>query len=116
MNKDKQRLAIAQACKWGDWNMRFHETINGKLMAHRSKVSGLVEVPDYLNDLNAMHEAAKTLDVKTAMKYVTVLSDVFLDYQCLDYGPNPYMLYIMVHAPAWVRAEAFLKTLNLWEV
>jgi len=66
---------------------------NGKV------VSYLIEqtVPDYLNDLNAMHEAEKF--VKNVWgKYVKTLNS-FTDPAC---------------ATAAQRAEAFLRTLNLY--
>ena len=58
-------------------------------------------LPDYLNDLNAMHEAEKTIPCYEWINYNNaLLSD-------LD-GPA----YLV---PARKRAEAFLKTFNLWE-
>ena len=59
---------------------------------------------DYVNDLNAMHEAEKTLD--TVMKR-------------LDYWDHLYMPtdneFQACHATARQRAEAFLRTLGKWE-
>jgi hypothetical protein len=58
--------------------------------------------PDYLNDLNAMHEAEKMLNSESGY-----------------HGIGGYGLYLValehnVSATAAQRAEAFLKTLNLW--
>ena len=54
-----------------------------------------LNMPDYLNDLNAMHEAEKVLN----------------DHQWDDYICQ---LGHAMGATAAQRAEAFLKTLNLW--
>ena len=61
---------------------------------------GLPSCPDYLNDLNAMHEAQRRL------------SDAQWDNDCDLLGGS---LLICAHATATQRAEAFLKTLNLWK-
>ena len=60
-------------------------------------------IPDYPNDLNAMHEAERTMgDPQLWVEYQSYLSDVM---------GHVGWLY---HATASQRAEAFLKTLNLW--
>lgn len=59
---------------------------------------------DYLNDLNAMHEAEKTLFPKHEAKWAMTMSEV-----C---GHSWRIIYT---ATAAQRAEAFLKTLGLWE-
>lgn len=67
--------------------------------------------PDYCNDLNAMHEAEKLFQFDGKERYWnhlyhhcdgTVFSRVEDDYK-------------MLHATAAQRAEAFLKTIELWE-
>lgn len=66
---------------------------------------GEYEPPDYLNDLNAMHEAEKVLGEPKCYEYV-------------DYLPSHYQgrtNFALAHATAAQRAEAFLRTLNLWE-
>ncbi len=86
MNPEKQRIAIAQAC--------------GKLCAF----SGM---PDYLNDLNAMHEAGKCLTREQQSRYHSALITL------IGTGPDPDQL--IVCATAAQRAEAFLKTIRKWE-
>jgi predicted RNA-binding Zn-ribbon protein involved in translation (DUF1610 family) len=59
--------------------------------------------PDYANDLNAMHEAENLCIVgQHDMEYREALGDICGQYQ------------IIWHATSRQRAEAFLKTLNLW--
>ena len=101
MNKEQQRIAIAEACGWTqiesctccDGVSRGYQPTPG---AHKK------HLPDYLNDLNAMHEAEKVLTKEQAEKYVTIL--------CLQVQPTP-QLY---HATAAQRAEAFLRTIGKW--
>jgi hypothetical protein len=71
----------------------------------------LAKVPDYLNDLNAMHEAEKVLTPEQRVQYriwLILNSDgrkaVF-----------PSVEAAMCHATAAQRAEAFLGTLGLWK-
>ena len=86
MKPEQQRIAIARAC--GEDN--------------DSIVRGLI--PDYLNDLNAMHEAEQTMgDPQLWVEYQSYLSDVMAHVGWL------------YHAAAAQRAEAFLRTLNLWK-
>lgn len=65
-------------------------------------------LPDYLNDLNAMHEAEKILD-----------GDIY-DGGSLRYSYARELYKLCppeeqpLRATAENRAEAFLKTLNLW--
>ena len=60
--------------------------------------------PDYLNNLNAMHEAEKVLDI------VAERGD-YWDYLSFITGGEDEMIY----ATASQRAEAFLRTLDKWE-
>jgi hypothetical protein len=67
----------------------------------------LSKVPDYLNDLNAMHEAEKVLAGDQR-------SDYFLRVDALT-EPHEYGFegFCAIRATADQRAEAFLRTLNL---
>jgi hypothetical protein len=59
--------------------------------------------PNYLNDLNAMHEADGTLNKESGY------------HETGGYGLYLVALDHDVSATASQRAEAFLKTLNLWK-
>jgi hypothetical protein len=59
-----------------------------------------VPPPNYCNDLNAMHEAEKTLTSAQLLDYVALLFDA---------------CYEASLATARQRAEAFLRTLDKWE-
>jgi hypothetical protein len=112
----QQTIAIAEACGWkpdddgdgtgwkGSW---IRQRLIGKKPTFRDGkvVSYLIEqtVPDYLNDLNAMHDAEKALESNQEQSYFELLHDVAGNLK-------------FYRATAAQRAEAFLKTLNLWTV
>jgi hypothetical protein len=97
MSPDKQRIAIAEACGWTDFWAGEETGTNGQDPA------GLqAQLPDYLNDLNAMHEAEKVLesDIPKFSAYLSILQ---------------YLSPIPVRATAAQRAQAFLLTIGKWE-
>jgi hypothetical protein len=98
MTPEQQRIAIAEACGWteiSDWGAG---GINGK-----HPTEPWVEViPDYLNDLNAMHEAEGTLNKESGY------------HETGGYGLYLVALDHDVSATAAQRAEAFLRTIGKW--
>jgi hypothetical protein len=58
------------------------------------------DIPNYCADLNAMHEAEKTVSGEQTLTYCMMLSSY---------------LYGCVHATARQRAEAFLRTIGKWK-
>ncbi len=103
MKPEQQRIAIAEICGF----VKNTNTAFGKTAPWWYNPAGQIfwesELPDYLNDLNAMHEAEKVLDEKQQQEYVNLL----LTGDSLNY-------FAEIHATATQRAEAFLRTLNLW--
>ena len=94
MKPERQRIAIAEACGWRT-GYRDPEAWH--------------PLPDYLNDLNAMHEAEKVLSRGEGYHqkggfglYKTALAEV-----CDEQHP--------IDATAAQRAEAFLRTIGKWE-
>jgi|11BtaG_2_1085332.scaffolds.fasta_scaffold105811_2 hypothetical protein len=112
MNKEQQRIAIAEACGL----KLFPMGPSDKQWLKPKKGGGVEQVPlpDYLNDLNAMHEAEKVLSDQQVWDCVVLL----VGWKC---PPSGFPLLsrsqsIALHkATAAQRAEAFLKTCNLWE-
>jgi len=96
MSPDKQNIAIAQACgvvskdHWG----ALYKTEQGYAR----------DCPDYVYDLNAMHEAEKTLTYAQGGEMTIWIQRM----TCAGYGPQLF-------ATAAQRAEAFLRTLGKWE-
>ena len=110
MTPEQQRIAIAEACGWTDFNSADHE---GAIQYGRMpfSCSDSWELPDYLNDLNAMHEAEQML-----WRMDWRLRDDFIDH--LARIINPIHGYRMqdgidlLDATAAQRAEAFLRTID----
>lgn len=107
MSPAKQRIAIAEACGWivpeGCTNHR--TTPTGELIFFNPHTQD-DPLPDYLNDLNAMHEAEKVLMQAQDYDYRTeTLPKVCGDSSGL----------IALTATAAQRAEAFLRTIGKWE-
>jgi hypothetical protein len=61
----------------------------------------ITDFPDYVNDLNAMHEVEKTLTLEEENKYVTTL--------CLEVQSIPRLH----HATSRERAKAYLIVKNI---
>jgi hypothetical protein len=102
MNKEKQRIAIAKACGF-KCSEDSHEL--GQLVAQFT--------PDYLNDLNAIHEAEKVLTYEQAEEFVEQLY-IADQKNNLAENPPPWRFNV-ASATAAQRAEAFLRTLGKWE-
>jgi hypothetical protein len=77
------------------------------------------KVPDYLADLNAMHEAEKVLTADQQVEYVERLECAIRSnaYECVDYWAQSNLCArdLNFRATATQRAEAFLRTSNLWK-
>lgn len=113
MTPEQQRIAIAEACGW-----RFHPispipTDASDYLERKAKAImcwvrpgrdswQIEQLPDYLNDLNAMHQAEKLRIIGTEHES---------DY-CMYLYENAHQCF----ATAAQRAEAFLRTLNLWTI
>ena len=96
MTPEQQQLAIAEACG------RVQRADGFWFPA--GKYYGSAGIPDYLNDLNAMHEAEKVL---VRLQWVSYLRR--LQTLCDESVSWP------IHATASQRAEAFLRTIGKWE-
>jgi hypothetical protein len=119
MTPQQQRIAIAEACgyvwhegpptKAGWWTdpQGYQVSWGGSKLDALEPVTGT----DFLNDLNAMHEAEETLMEKQIRSYAFTLA------QALDTSPNVDLndQFLNIHATAAQRAEVFLRTLNLWK-
>ena len=104
MSPEKQRIAIATACGWTKFNSATHKwaIFFGQPPNARSNSW---ELPHFLTDLNAMHEVEKVL---TGYQQTVTYSDNLMKIV-------GYHTFDSAHATATQRAEAFLRTLGLWE-
>ena len=119
MNEQDQRIAIAKAL--GELNPR--DDGNGGVIAsswcHRGVYGGTHGVPNYPRDLNAMHEAEDALisDPDLEYKYGETLARMTIGPERDEKGfaPNGWGYFAVARATAAQRAEALLRTLNLWK-
>jgi len=108
MNKEAQRVAIAEWCGWSQRKAKKSNHFawfspNGNRWSEWSSKDDIETLPDYLNDLNAIHEAEGRLSDGQIVPYLDhLLKIVELDWR-------------MCRASASQRAEALLKTLGLWK-
>lgn len=132
MTPEAQRIAIAKSqgriesgwyckhchCDVQDDHVTFGETHDVRAGGCGESVSGY-GLPDYLNDLNAMHEAVMSLpanqrvEFRKQLQYIVAPRTKPSRAGCLVLmGDKEYDAWF--NATAAQRAEAFLKTLNLW--
>lgn len=108
MNPKKQIIAIAKTCGWDYHNRHpIHGKQSIKSWYYRDSditVSHESSLPDYLNDLNAMHKAEGML------QHYGYYCDQLAIVMKVNRGAIS-----LISATAAQRAEAFLKALNLWK-
>jgi hypothetical protein len=112
MTPEKQRIAIAEACGWGlnyDWERpgigEWWEKTGEQ--PRRSN-----DLPDYLNDLNAMHDAEDTLFGSVYDRYYNEIAKLIDPY---DSDTARFADFAVINSTAAQRAEAFLRTIGKWE-
>jgi hypothetical protein len=105
MDPEQQRVAIAEACGWVACRTALQSKDNPANDGWRMGSRTVRVLPDYLNDLNAMHEAEKVLrghgDLIT--DYIRLLNKGDLGYRRLAF------------ATAQQRADAFVRVLEMAE-
>jgi hypothetical protein len=69
-------------------------------------------LPNYHNDLNAIHEAVKTLQDQDA--FLRELQFVTEEFTSVDADGDDEWLWYSVTATAPQRCEAYLKTIGKW--
>ena len=107
MTPEQQRIALSAAL--GNLNPRIENgrVIRSAFQSEDGTFFGSGGVPDYLNDLNAMHQAEKVLKEEHLDAYGDWLADGNSS------GGRPSELCHW-HATAAQRAEAFLRTIGKW--
>lgn len=95
LTPEKQRIKIAELCGYR-WLADVHTTINYAFLNDAEEMS---RVPDYLNDLNAMHEVENTMPEHKWNIYDDILETI------VDAG-------FIWNATAAERAEAFVLTME----
>ena len=120
MTPEQQKIAIAEACGWTreyadvpTWNNSLnsyqggYESVQTLLFRKERKCFIAENLPDYINCLNAMHEAEAILTEKQRLFYHVNL----MKLQKADFIAG---FCFLIHATATQRAEAFLRTIGKW--
>ena len=106
MTDEQINAAIAKACGWteiqdsGVWH--HHKLWGYPRLKPGQGGNSFHYLPDYCNDLNAMHEAEEFLSGNLWIEYVNNLANIEGNL----FG---------IRATARQRAEAFLRTLGKWK-
>ena len=103
MTPEEQRVAIAEACGWTETEA----WLDGRRCFERADSNAgwdFDSLPNYLNDLNAMHDAEKAMNNNDWWKFVEHLTNICGGGTALG-----------ISATASQRAEAFLRTIGKWE-
>lgn len=117
MNPEKQRIAIAKLEGWTKieriWNDNYAHPNDYRYEWHGicPHTGTFKEIPDYLNSLDAIHEAENALGEPNG-------TDAPMDKYCValfSCTTKPHHAAKVITATAEQRAKAFLKTLGLWE-
>jgi hypothetical protein len=107
MNEDDQKIAIAKA---SDWKPNpFIRDMSGQVRPQSP--------PDYLKDLNAMHEAEETLtEHEWNQMFEWLIHIRWRDANATErYGIGKQKALSPSRATSAQRAEAFLRVKNKWE-
>lgn len=122
MTPEAQRIAIAEACGWR-MGTETVEHIDGYQWTETRKfwtspTRKIYSLPDYLNDLNAVHEAeSQSFDTAQREDFACRLLNIVTgeEFQRGDFVSITGVGFILTHATASQRAEAFLRTIGKWE-
>lgn len=109
MNPEQQRIAIAKACGWEVDEER-------KTYGFQPLTDGCrtyTELPDFLHDLNAMHDAEKMLTHDQMIDYSQQVGKLVTSH--LPASRAAWMDFSLMNTTASQRAEAFLRTIGKWE-
>lgn len=104
MTPEKIQIAMAEVCEW-----------------KRTEWADVDVLPDYPNDLNAVHEAEEMLTPEQRVNYSYHLSQLIPQNEnCGPFEPGGpdlmvYSAFDLIHATALQRCEAFLRTVGKWE-
>jgi len=142
MTQEQKRIKIAEACGWSliehresftgkfDWLSGLNpspmeivdviEAGTGERRDPNESDYGWESLPDYFNDLNAIHKAVETLDADQYAEFARVLGREHPTFTLRVLDPqDPLMdafwqMSDLINAPADLRAEAFGLSLKLW--
>ena len=117
MSEEEQRIAIAEACGWKRSDLRpswchpdnWSMAKNGSYEVWVSRD----KLPDYLNDLNAMHDAEEMLTQDQMIDYSRHVGKLVTIH--LPASRAAWMDFKLINSTASQRAGAFLRTIGKWK-
>ncbi len=114
MTPQAQRIEIAKACGWTQVpDAYYHDRVAWTKGEQRF---GTCDLPYYLSDLNAMHDAEKRLAPGGQWTYIETLREVLAPTVGLPVCDCERVSdFFVACATAAHRAEAFLRNLILWD-
>lgn len=124
MTEIEQRIAIAEARGWTQCQEHTDPTwwtnspIKKRVYGDNEKYWPLHILPNYLESLDAMHEAERAMDCLFRKDYIANLWKVCgFEADSANFWTeyNFRGIYALLHATAKQRAEAFLKTIGKWK-
>jgi len=116
MTPEAQRIAIAEACGWTNVAPRIVKNVKHEgddITVGIWSDNGWI--PDYLNDLNAMHDAEQVLTPKYQPAKGESQWGEYLGWLGFCGENKTREVYECVTATASQRAEAFLRTIGKWK-
>lgn len=116
MTNQEIRIAIAESVGWklipagrDTFNVPYPQLANKEYVTISAS-----KLPNYPEDLNAMHEVEKTLNRSQVVEYQDSLATFFTIQDFFSESKYPIDGYI-IHATALQRAEAYLRTIGKWK-
>jgi len=103
MTNEQMNIAVAETCGWTD----IKHGVGFRPVAKEFSDESKSFVPDYCNDLNAMWEAEAHLTPDQQVEFAYQLSEIV--------APITGESWMLIHASAFSRAKAFLRTVGKWE-
>ena len=124
MTNEQINIAIAEACGWKspfqqEW-LQGYDKEGGHVWAFSGtdQEGDRAPLPDYCDDLNAMHEAENRLTSFQRAKHGKILQDLLNEHAVgfvQNYDRDFASLSRIASANARQRAKAFLRTIGKWE-
>lgn len=107
MSSGEKRARIAKACGWTDISSNYSH-ISGTIGRRFPDVPYFSSLPDYINDLNAIHEAEKVL---TTTEQQNLYQSNIAEICYADHGrASNQVVFNQLTATAEQRANAFILT------
>ena len=123
MTPEAQRIAIAEACGWTGirmskrWEFSDDPCRPSDWSGVYPNTKGWEHLPDYLTDLNAMHEAEKALHANQRITFACFLTEPVRNeiYAVMPRDIGYTVCFPAIHATAAQRAGAFLRAIGKWD-